>query len=96
MKLTLEQFTKIKDQVEEELLGSGEDKYDAKSKFSEYAFEWDFHHTFPPTTSRLYFWWKDGEVHGKRTTSAMETSPYNYTEFTAFGTDYLKKVFKVE
>jgi len=93
MKLTLKQFTKIKNQVKSDLLGTGEDKYKATPKFSKYAFEWDYHKAYPPCTFRLFFWWENGEVHGKRTTSAFETSPLDYHECTMLDDDYLKKVF---
>ena len=97
MKLSLKQFTKIKNRVEKELLGSGKDRYDAKPKFSKYAFECDYHKTYPGCTLRLYFWWRSvkghGYVYGKRTTSVLETSPMNYCEYTLFEEDYLINIF---
>lgn len=93
MKLTLKQFTEIKNQTRKELFPNGEDKYKSKFKSDKYSFSWDFHKAYPPITLRLYFWWKKGEVFGKRDTSALETSPFDFHKYTTLDDDYLKKVF---
>ena len=77
-------------------MANGEDIHNAKPYFEKYKFEWDFHKAYPPTTIRLYFWWEKGEVYGKRTTSALETSPFNYHKYTILDEDYLARVFNQE
>jgi len=91
MKLSLKKFTEVKNTTKKELLGTGEDKYNAKPKFSKYAFEWDFHHAYPPSVSRLFFWWKKGEVYGKRKRNIWE-GPF-VPDYFKLDDEYLNRVF---
>ena len=94
MKLSYEDFKAIKERTEQELIplkGTGKEP---NAKFSKYAFEWDYHYTYPLGKVRLHYKWENGKVTGWRTRH-WDEGPFAPEKIT-MDDEYLAKVFDVK
>lgn len=91
MKVTYRQWMYFRDKSKEEL-GKLDKSLNPKAVFTKKWFEWDFHHIYPPSTTRLHFEYNEQteELSGYRGPNWTE-GPFG-PQKVSFDEKYLRKV----